>query len=127
MNHPLSRPDPVAPCPGSNSKVGASWHSSQGSASTVLRRPQQRVQFPRSVQRHEIVAAANVPVINENLRHRGSSAGAAFGLLAGGRAMRGVDLLKSHLLRGQNVDRALAEWAPGLGIDFDIGHLKSPL
>src|SRR4029079_14245732 len=77
-----------------------------------------------TIQSNQVVAAADMPAIDENLRHCGPPAGAALRILTFGGAMRCVDLLKRHALGGQDVPGPLAKRAPRLSIDFDFGHLR---
>ena len=88
---------------------------------------QQGVQLAGPVQRHQVVAAADMPTADEDLRHCGAAAGAPCRLGAGRRSVRRVDLVEGDALAAEQVDGTFAEWAPGLGVDLDFrhcGHLR---
>ena len=86
---------------------------------------QQWIELARPIERHQIVAAADMPAVDEDLRHGGPSAGAADRFLALGRAVRSVDLTERHTLGGQQADGAGAVRAPRLGVDLDRG-IRTP-
>src|SRR2546423_1794577 len=86
---------------------GGSWHSSQESAKDLWQQccqadplfsPQQWVELASPAQGHQFVAAADVPAVDEDLRHCPLPAGPADRLLALGRAVWCVDLPESHTL-----------------------------
>src|SRR6478609_2965581 len=91
-------------------------------ATMSLSRLQQRIEASGAVERHQLVAAADMPAADENLRHRGASARAADRLLALGGAMRRVDLAERHVLAAEQVHGARAVGTPWLSVDFDLGH-----
>jgi hypothetical protein len=72
--------------------------------SRLLPGVQQCVEPTALVERRQIVAATDVPAVDEDLRHRGASAGAADRLLTLGRAVRGIDLAERGTLAGEQAD-----------------------
>src|SRR4051812_18575553 len=83
---------------------------------------QQGVQPAGALERHQVVAAPDMPAADEDLRDRHPPARAADRLLALGAAARRIDLAESSALAGQQVDGTGAVATPGLGIDLDLGH-----
>jgi len=88
----------------------------------ALQRLQQRVELVAGFQGEEIVAAADVAVVDEDLRHRGAPA-AALDHLGAARGMHHhVDLREVDPLLFEQLLRPIAESAEHAGIDFDLHH-----
>src|ERR1019366_8651022 len=85
----------------------------------VAARLKQLIELPPGVQRHQLVAAANMPPADEDLRHRAAPTGAAGRFRTLRRAVRRVDLAEGGALLRQQVDGTSAVWTPGLGVNID--------
>src|SRR5690349_21381456 len=83
---------------------------------------QQRIQLPGMIERHQLIAATDVLTADKDLRDRGPTTRATDRLLTRSRPMRRVNLADCHALAAQQGQSPSAERAPGLGVDFNVGH-----
>ena len=80
------------------------------------------VELARAVQRHQVVATADVLRADEDLRHRAPPARSLGGDPPGFAAMWRVVLGERHALAAQQCPGAVAIGAEDLGVDLDLGH-----
>src|SRR6266513_5006806 len=81
-----------------------------------------RVELPGSVERHHVVAAADMLAIDKDLRHRHAAAGAADHLVAPPRLLHQIDLGELNPFALQQGPGTSAIGAPHRAVHLNLGH-----